>query len=231
MKRCSLVFLGILVLALLLNCNPTSSKNNSNNNYTALTDADGNVYHIVTIGTQTWTVENLKTTHYNDGTAIPLVTDNTAWVNLTTPGYCWYNNGAATNKATYGALYNWYAVHTGKLAPAGWHVPTTAEWDTLATHLGGAAIAGGKLKETDTIHWYPPNTGATNESGFFALPGGSRDGTGSFYGFSYEGSWWCTAVTNESGAFYRSIYFDSGNLDAISSATGSYGLSVRLLRN
>jgi len=88
-----------------------------------VTDADGNIYNTVTIGTQTWMVENLKVTKYNDGTAIPLVTDNTAWSNLTTPGYCWYNNDAATNKNTYGGLYNFYTVNTGKLAPTGWHVP------------------------------------------------------------------------------------------------------------
>ena len=106
-------------------------------------DIDGNVYHTVTIGTQVWMVENLKTTKYNDGTAIPLVTDNTAWGALTTPGYCWYNNDSATYKNTYGALYNWYAVNTGKLAPTGWHVPTDSEWTVLTTYLGGQSVAGG----------------------------------------------------------------------------------------
>ena len=116
-----------------------------------VTDIDGNVYHTVTIGTQTWMVENLKTTKYNDGTAIPLVTDSTAWLNLTTPGYCWYNNDAATYKNTYGALYNWFTVNTSKLAPSGWHVPTDAEWTTLITYLGGETVAGGQMKSTGTI--------------------------------------------------------------------------------
>jgi uncharacterized protein (TIGR02145 family) len=102
---------------------------------TAVTDKDGNVYHTVTIGTQTWMVENLKTTKYNDGTAIPFITDNSAWANLTTPGYCWYNNDSTTYKNMYGALYNWYAVSTGNLAPKGWHVATDAEWTTLQNYL------------------------------------------------------------------------------------------------
>lgn len=224
MKRYSFIFTGIVALALFLNCNPTSSNNNANTNDSIVTDADGNVYHTVKIGTQLWTVENLKTTKFNDGSSIPLVTDGTLWMNLTTPGYCWYDNDAATNKATYGALYNWYAIHTGKLAPVGWHVPTTEEWATLAAYLGGDTVAGGKLKETDTAHWSSPNTGATNESGFSALPGGYRDGSGNFNLIGYTGSWWSM------GTYYRSIYSGSSNLDAVSGAT-SYGISVRVVRN
>ena len=149
-------------------------------------DIDGNVYHTVTIGTQVWMVENLKTTKYNDGTAIPLVTDSAAWDELTTPGYCWYNNDSATYKNPYGALYNWYAVSTGKLAPTGWHVPTDSEWAVLTTYVGntyygGLDSAGGALKSTDKTYWLSPNTGATNSSGFSALPGGFRDYVGTFY--------------------------------------------------
>ena len=118
-----------------------------------VTDDDGNVYHSVTIGTQVWMVENLKTTKYNDGTSIPLVTDATDWHNLLTPGYCWNNNDEATYKATYGALYNWYTVNTGNLCPTGWHVPGDAEWTTLTTYLGGEDVAGGKLKEVGITHW------------------------------------------------------------------------------
>ncbi|MFZ4572381.1 MAG: fibrobacter succinogenes major paralogous domain-containing protein [Bacteroidales bacterium] len=112
------------------------------------TDVDGNLYHSVTIGTQVWMDENLKTTKYNDGSSIPLVTDSIAWINMTTPGYCWYHNNAAAYKNTYGALYNWYAVNTGKLAPTGWHVPTDAEWTILVAYLGGELLAGGR------IAWY-----------------------------------------------------------------------------
>jgi uncharacterized protein (TIGR02145 family) len=139
-----------------------------------VSDIDGNTYNVVIIGTQVWMAEALKTTKYNDGTPIPLVTDNTAWTNLTTPGYCWYNNDSATYAPTYGALYNWYTVNTGNLCPTGWHVPFDYEWTILITYLGGEDIAGGKLKEAGTTHWLSPNTGATNESGFTALPNGYR---------------------------------------------------------
>jgi len=156
-----------------------------------ITDIDGNVYDTVTIGTQTWMKENLKTTHYADGSAIPLVNDNAAWINLTTPGYCWYDNDRATYAQTYGALYNWHTVNTGKLCPTGWHVPTSAEWETLITYLGGWIIAGGKLKETGTEHWQSPNEGATNESGFTALPGGYHNYyDGVFAGIGYGSNWW-----------------------------------------
>jgi uncharacterized protein (TIGR02145 family) len=141
----------------------------------AITDADGNYYNIVTIGTQTWMAENLETTKYNDGNNIPNISDNVAWSNLTTPGYCWYNNDDSTYKNLYGALYNWYTVNRGKLCPIGWHVPTDAEWTTLTTYLGGESVAGGRLKETGTMHWVSPNVGAINETGFTALPGSCRD--------------------------------------------------------
>ena len=136
-------------------------------------DIDGNVYNTVTIGTQVWMVENLKTTKYRNGDAIPNVTGNASWVALSTGAYCWYNNDAATYKATYGALYNWYAVGDSRnIAPSGWHVATDSEWTTLSTFLGGESIAGDKLKEIGTSHWLSPNTGATNSNGFTAFPGG-----------------------------------------------------------
>lgn len=134
---------------------------------TFIADADGNTYKIIKIGDQVWTAENLRTTRYNDGTEIPLVTDYTAWTNLTTPSYAWTNNDIG-NKSVYGALYNWFAVKTCKLCPSGWHVPTDAEWTILENHLGGITVAGGKMKETGTEHWFAPNTDATNESGFTA---------------------------------------------------------------
>lgn len=173
-----------------------------------VTDIDGNVYNTVTIGTQVWMAENLKTTKYNDGTSIPNVTDNTAWKNLATPGYCWYNN-LATYKDTYGALYNWFAVNTGKLAPTGWHVATDAEWTTLTTFLGGESVAGGKLKETGTTHWQI-NTGATNSSGFTALPGGIRYSGGLFVGVGYNGNWWSSTDYGAGDyAWIRYLYNDS----------------------
>jgi uncharacterized protein (TIGR02145 family) len=153
---------------------PTSDKTITFN-FIACKDGDNNNYPVVTIGSQVWMAENLKTTKYNDNTIISLVTDRFAWLELMVPGYCWFNNDADNYKDTYGALYNWYVVNTGKLCPTGWHVPLDAEWTTLTTYLGGESVAGGKLKETGTTHWTSLNAGATNESGFTALPGGFRE--------------------------------------------------------
>jgi len=162
-------------------------------------DIDGNIYHKVTIGTQVWMVENLKTTKYNDGTDIPNVTGNEEWDTLTTEAYCWYNNDQSTYKATYGALYNWHAVNTGKLCPTGWHVPTSDEWLTLISFLGGEDVAGCKLKETDTTHWQSPNIEATNQSGFTALPGGYRfDGVFDF--LRHMGYWWSSSELEDGDA-------------------------------
>jgi uncharacterized protein (TIGR02145 family) len=191
-----------------------------------VSDVDGNTYTTVTIGSQVWMAENLKTTRYNDNTAIPMVTVNNTWFLMTTPGYCWYNN----NVATYGALYNWYTVSTGKLCPTGWHVPSDAEWTTLTTYLGGESVAGGKLKETGTSHWSSPNTGATNSSGFTALPGGYRDFTGAFYYIGTIGFWWSSTENGTNYAWFRAMGY------SYSYVYRDYyypqnGLSVRCLRD
>jgi uncharacterized protein (TIGR02145 family) len=179
----------------------------------AISDMDGNYYNIVTIGTQTWMAENLKTTKYNDNTPIPLVTDPTAWANLTTPGYCWYNNDATTYKVTYGALYNWFTVNTGKLCPTGWHVPTDGEWSILSIYLGGESVAGGPLKETGTTHWNSPNTGATNVTGFTGLPGGYRYYTnGVFAGIGLHGNFWSATETDATYAYYRDLQYNFNSL-------------------
>jgi uncharacterized protein (TIGR02145 family) len=193
-------------------------------------DIDGNVYNTVTIGTQEWMKENLKTTKYNDGTDIPLVTDNTAWINLSTPGYCWYNNDAATYKASYGAMYNWYAVNTGKLCPTGWHVPTDAEWETLSTYLGGWEIVGGKLKETGTAHWTSPNNGATNETGFTALPGGYRANGGLFDHIGLNGSWWSSTEDDAFLAWVHGMGYD-GSWGSRFTNTKVNGFSVRCIKD
>ena len=196
-----------------------------------VTDIDGNIYHTVTIGTQTWMVENLKTTRYNDGTAIPLVTDNTAWAALTTPGYCWYNNDAATYKNTYGALYNWYTVNTGNLAPNGWHVATDAEWTVLTTFLGGENVAGGPLKEAGTTHWGSTNTGATNATGFSALPGGFRNSNGGSFSFiGYNGYWWLSTAYDAASSWVRHMSCDLAAVGRLYS-NDAYGFSVRCVWN
>lgn len=198
-------------------------------NSNTITDYDGNVYNILTIGTQTWIKENLKTTHYRDGAAIPNVTDGTDWSNLTTGAYCYNENNSANNN-TYGALYNWNAVNTGKLCPIGWHVPSNAEWTALTDYLGGKEMAGGKLKEANTTHWAYPNTGATNETGFTALPGGYRGSFGTFDDVGYYGYWWSATEFSVSSAWDRLLSYN------ISNVWRNYvykvdGYSVRCLRD
>jgi len=203
-----------LVLGSLLTLATGCEKESEND---TVTDIDGNVYTMVTIGTQVWMAENLRVTRYNDGTSIPMVTDGAEWATLTTPGYCWYDNDGATYKDTYGALYNWHAVNTGKLCPEGWHVPTDVEWATLNDYLGGDTIAGGMLKATGTIEdsdglWYSPNTGATDEVGFSALPGGGHYFNGVFGWMGHYGTCWTSTENSSSHAWTRYMRYDSKSL-------------------
>lgn len=152
---------------------------------TSVTDIDENIYNTVQIGTQTWLKENLKTTRYRDGSTIANITDQTAWAALTTGAYCWYDNDGVTNKNTYGALYNYYAIIDSRnLCPTGWHVPSDVEWTALSNYLGGDKVSAGKLKEAGTTHWLNPNIGADNSSGFTALPCGYRDPNFGFDGIT-----------------------------------------------
>jgi len=195
----------------------------------SILDADGNEYKTVPIGTQVWLAENLKTTKFNDSTQITNITDSAKWAALTTPAYCWYENDEATYKNTYGALYNWHAVNTNKLCPTGWHVPIDAEWTTLINYLGGDSVAGGKLKETRTTHWESPNTGATNEKGFTALPGGYHY-DGAFLSIGYIGSWWSATKLNEIYAWYRKMYYNSSIVKSYNYKMRE-GFSVRCIKD
>lgn len=154
-----------------------------------ITDVDGNSYNIRTIGTQIWMTENLKTARYNNGDPIPNVADSLTWNHLATGAYCVYDNNSE-NSVVYGKLYNWYAVNEDrKLCPTGWHPATPSEWGTLLTFAGWDNQTGGKLKETGVAHWDYPNTGATNETGFTAIPGGYRFPQG-FRDLHIAGVWW-----------------------------------------
>jgi uncharacterized protein (TIGR02145 family) len=193
-NRIALIIVSASFLVLAVSCKKEG------NDPETVTDIDGNVYKTVTIGTQVWLAENLKTTKLNDGDEIPLVTGNSQWTNLTTPGYCFQDNDEATYKDDYGALYNWWAVNTNKLCPAGWHIPSSTEVSELITILGGEDLAGGALKEKGTAHWLSPNEGAINSKGFSALPGGHRYGQGgNFTSVGYEGDFWTSTVDNLPG--------------------------------
>jgi len=193
-------------------------------------DIDGNVYNIVTIGTQTWMTENLRTTRFRNGNNIPHVTDNSAWSSLSTPAYCWNNNDSSAYAHIYGALYNWYAVSAGNLCPEGWHVPTDGQWTTLTNYLGGENVAGGKMKEAGTEHWNSPNTGATNESGFTALPGGARSTDGSYGAHGEFAFFWSATQSFGAMAYYRLLRFNQSNADRFE-YNKRYGLSVRCLKD
>ena len=201
-----------------------------------VTDIDGNVYQTVKIGDQWWMAENLKVTHYRDGTEIPEITDDGTWAGLSSGAYCNYDNDD-NNADTYGSLYNWYAVTDSRnIAPEGWHVPSDAEWTTLTTYLGGESVAGGKMKETGTTHWTSPNTGATNESGFAALPGGYRsDGDGGPGYFGGEGNYayfWSSPEYLMSYALGRVLLNnDSGIYGSNYNNLERDGYSVRLVRD
>jgi uncharacterized protein (TIGR02145 family) len=208
-----------------------------------VTDIDGNIYNTVTIGTQEWMVENLKTTKYADGTPILLVNTTSTWdaLPVTSSAYCWFNDNI-TNKDTYGALYNWSASMNGAISsitkpsavqgvcPTGWHLPSVAEWTELETYLGGQNITGGKMKEAGTTHWTSPNTGATNESGFSGLPGGYRYHTGQFAFFSTSGYWWSTTESSTTNAYGRFLGSDFPSIQ-YSGNFKKAGSSVRCLKN
>jgi len=203
---------------------------NSNLNYGSVDDIDGNIYRTIQIGEQEWMAQNLATTRFNDGTYVPLVTDPAIWSNLSTPGYCYYENDAAKYAETYGALYNWHAVNTKKLCPAGWHVPTDSEWTTLITNLGGENEAGGKLKEQGILHWDSPNIG-TNETGFTALPDGHRGSDyGDFFYVGKVGDFWSATESSSFNAWFRRMaYLDSGVLRW--ETDKKCGFSVRCLKD
>ena len=194
----------------------------SGNSGSLVTDIDGNVYNTVVIGDQVWMAENLKTTHYADGTAIPLVI-NTEWGSLNSPAYCYYNNDAS-NTDTYGALYNWYTVSTEKLCPTDWHVPTDTEWKTLEILLGmtqgqadewgviGRGTNQGSKLAGNTSLWNSgllENNDEFGQSGFMGLPGGFiHPNGGIFYSLGYSGYWWTSTESDNSSAYYRSIKYD-----------------------
>jgi uncharacterized protein (TIGR02145 family) len=207
--------------------------------FTECKDGDNTYYPVLQINSQLWMAENLKTTKYNDGTPIPNITDNTMWAALTTGAYSDYSN-IPSNSTTYGRLYNWYTVDNNaatKLAsnggknvcPTDWHVPTDADWTILTTYLG-VDVAGGKLKETGTTHWTTPNSGATNETGFTALPSGYRDNNVTFANISIGGLWWSTTEYSSTNAYYRNVRYNYSYVNSFNNYK-QFGFAVRCLRD
>jgi uncharacterized protein (TIGR02145 family) len=186
----------------------------------------------IVIGTQQWMNKNLDVAFYQNGDPIPQVTDDATWATLTTGAWCYYNNDSTLGNS-FGKLYNWYAVNDPRgLAPQGWHIPSDAEWTSLATALGGEAVAGGKMKEAGTLNWASPNTGGNNNSGFTSLPGGFRQGGGAFALFGLWSSWWSTTpdVNNINMIWGRFIFDSDVNLGR-GLTDKSMGYGVRCVRD
>jgi len=196
-----------------------------------VTDIDQNVYKTVYIGNQLWMAENLKTRHFADGSEIPSdPLTASAWLGLTTSALCYYDNDELYNKNIYGPLYNWYAVTDERtLCPAGWHIPTNAEFLELRDYLGGLSVAGGKMKETASGLWEFPNTGADNSSGFTALPGGDRD-DGEFGSIQFGTGWWSSTEVDVDDAWSHYLYYSSTSFFPSPDGKVS-GCSVRCLKD
>jgi uncharacterized protein (TIGR02145 family) len=216
----------------------TSSQFNPNLTYGTMNDIDGNIYKTITIGTQTWMAENLRTTRYRNGVLVNNITDNIKWLIDTTGAWCYYNNDPSKN-IPYGKLYNWYAVYNAnQLCPTGWHIPSYEEWEILTNYLGGNSIAGGKMKSTGTQYWNSPNEGATNSSGFSGLPGGYRwemnswDG-GFFQRNGSESDWWGVRMSWDSIVYptQHSLSSSTSYIYNFTSTKKQYGVNVRCLKD
>jgi uncharacterized protein (TIGR02145 family) len=206
---------------------------NSGLSYSTMKDNDGFSYKTIQIGSQTWMAENLRSTKFRNGETIAEVTSNSAWTGLTTAAYSNYENTEDIDQlATYGRLYNWFAIADSRgLAPAGWHVPTDREWEQLVNELGGMQSAGGSLKEAGNTHWTAPNTGANNSSGFTALPAGRREYTdGRFINNSFNTFWWTSSLYNPDYSWYYQINYDFSSV-IVANFHKQYGFSVRLVKD
>jgi len=248
MKKLS-IFFTVVCCALLIiigGYEPVSAGTNAD----TVTDIDGNVYHTVKIGNQVWTLENLRTTRFNDGTPIPLVTDKDKWFMVMAPAYCWYENDFK-NKDKYGALYNWFAVDTKKLVPKGWHIPSEAEWTILENYL----IANGYNWDGSTTKnriakslaanedWIPPaystdtigtpcnDLSKNNRSGFSAFPSGSRSYNGKFMGGGRYAFWWSATAVDEMNAHNRWLLSYLTGLIFEQEGDKGSGFSIRLLKD
>jgi uncharacterized protein (TIGR02145 family) len=232
-------FVGIHILFSFFSCKKTNSETASNS---SVTDASGNKYPTVVIGTQTWMAENLRTTKFRDGSNVPLVTDNVQWEfnsinNTKLPMMCWYNHDQTAYTANkYGALYNWHVINPASngnknICPAGWHVPSDDEWSILTNFLGGESIAGGKMKSVGYQHWPRPNTGATNSSGFSGFPGGFRLYYGIFGSVGSDGLWWSSTESDAGRAWYRTMKYNSSSLIRSNFSSTENALCIRCLKD
>jgi hypothetical protein len=224
----------LLVIVSFYSCSdddtPTTSNNGNGNSEVTFTDIDGNIYHEVKIGNQTWMKENLKTTRYRNGAYVKTNLNDTAWQMNVTGACSDYNNDPPIT-VVYGKLYNWYAATNSLgLCPTNWHLPSDSEWTELANYLGGDSIAGGKMKEIGLSHWASPNVDATNSSNFTGLPGGYRLPTGAYFNIYAVGFWWSATQDSLTGAYFRTLNNLNNDLGR-NSFKEKYGFSVRCVKD
>ena len=205
----SIVLTGVLLSQLLImSCdkedNDSGGKDNESQQsiHDTITDVDNNQYPTIKIGDQVWMDENLKVTQYNDSTPIEHIgTSASDWENTTSGAYCWYENDQS-NKELYGALYNWYAVKTGKLCPQGWHVPTKEEWQTLLDFVSSEGYQGNEAEVLKAESLWIDGGKGSDEFLFGALPGGTRSRYGNFSSSDWSGHWW-TSTEYDSGLAWQ----------------------------
>lgn len=241
----SLAFFGTILLVVFAYSFTSPKDHSSKDNINNISADD---YPSVIIGSQVWMTENLNVDHFRNGDPIPEARSKSEWEKVGVdqkPAWCYYDNDPANGKI-YGKLYNWYAVNDPRgLAPEGWHVPSDAEWTVLTVYLGGNArkdkladgkpfwntlTAGGKMKSTGTQYWKSPNEDATNSSGFSGLPGGLREGSGSFRYVGTDGNWWSSSEFYSDDAWSVDLYYKDGGAGRLKDSK-DYGLSVRCLRD
>jgi uncharacterized protein (TIGR02145 family) len=205
---------------------------------------------VAKIGDQVWMADNLATTRYNDGSSIPLETNNNDWINLTTPAYCWYDNDASHKSSVYGALYNWYTVSTGRLCPTGWHVPSSNEWTILQNYLiengynydgttsenkiakSMAASTGWNVSSNVGVPGNSDYPEYRNKSNFTAFPAGARlPATGEFYRKGWYANWWSTSqgIFTDDGANWQ-LSGTRVELNSFSSSKKG-GVSIRCIKD
>lgn len=225
-KKNSLIiptFLAFAMLAFLISGCKKDDKES------VITDIDGNNYHSVVIGNQTWMTENLKTTKYRDGSSIANITDSGEWENYEFGAYCNYDN-VEMNGEGYGRLYNWTAANSGVLAPIGWHVPTKAEWDTLIDYLGGADVAGEKLKAI-VNSWSDSYFDPSLRSGFNAYPGGLRGSNAGTFDFINMQAWWWTATEEGTYNAWSTSVYNYTPVIRVDYMFKNLGFSVRCIKD
>ena len=196
----------------------------------SIQDIDGNVYKTKRIGDQFWMIENLRVTKLNDGLPILRLAMNADWLATTEAAYCWFRNDSVMYATKRGALYNQFSAWTNKICPLGWKVPADEDWDELANFLGGAGVAGGKMKERETKNWEEPNFGASNISGFTSTPTGYRSHVGGFENKDFTSGYWQSNIGPNNSPLTRNLTSSIEFLNRINWSAVIRGFAIRCVK-